>query len=100
MPSYPRTPTPRPIKSGNNSRRECYAFLNSRSFPTGAAAPLLPEKFGPAPVHTQKEKSPPNGELPEKARSQKKEALSGIWQSCRQARLLAGFGRFASIQSG
>src|SRR6266478_2336314 len=91
MPSCPLSPTPGPIKSANNSRRECYASLSSRSFPTGATVPLLPEKFGHAPVPIRNEKSLPNVELLKNAQSRRKEALSGVRQSCRQARFLAGF---------
>src|SRR5882724_5426348 len=82
MPSCPLSPTPGPIKSANNSCRECYASLSSRSFPTGATVPLLQEKSGPAPVPIRNEKSLPNVELLKNAQSSRKETLSGIWLSC------------------
>src|SRR5882724_4054090 len=83
MPSCPLSPTPGPIKSANNSCRECYASLNSRSFPTGATVPLLQEKSGPAPVPIRNEKSLPNVELLKNAQSSRKETLSGIYQDWR-----------------
>src|SRR6266853_6338379 len=83
MPSCPLLPPPAPIKSAKNSYRECYASLNSPSFPTGPNDPLLPEKFGLAPVPIRKEKSLLNVGPPENARSLRKEELSGIGQDCR-----------------